>query len=62
MGVWIGKNMTRPPASDNTKPLEKKCAELEQENAMLKQQVQALSEQTEFHESIFIEMAETVYA
>lgn len=35
---------------------------LEKENALLKQQVQALTEQAAFHEEIFVELAEVLYA
>lgn len=35
---------------------------LEKENALLKQQVQALTEQAAFHEEIFVELAEVIYA
>lgn len=49
------KNTSFQPTPD---PIEK----LEQENALLKQQVQALTEQAAFHEEIFVELAEVLYA
>ena len=41
---------------------EERIVELEAQNAMLTAQVQALSQQNEFHEELIVELANVVYA
>ena len=51
----------RPPEPE-PEPTQDPIAKLEQENALLKQQAQALTEQMAFHEEIFVELANVIYA
>ncbi len=51
-----------PRAAKEPEPTPDPIEKLEQENALLKQQVQALTEQAAFHEEIFVELAEVIYA
>lgn len=50
-----------PRAAKEPEPTPDPIEKLEQENALLKQQVQALTEQAAFHEEIFVELAEVIY-
>ena len=52
----------KPEPEPEPEPTPDPIQKLEQENALLKQQVQALTEQAAFHEEIFVELAEVIYA
>ena len=72
--VWGGSDWQETAAADEIaaweqehpapeiKPAPKSNAELESENAKLKQQVSALADQQSFYEDCIAEMAEIVYA
>ena len=72
--VWGGSDWQETAAADEiaaweqehpapeVKPAPKTNAELESENAKLKQQVSALADQQSFYEDCIAEMAEIVYA
>lgn len=72
--VWGGSDWQETAAADEiaaweqahpapeVKPTPKTNAELESENAKLKQQVSALADQQSFYEDCIAEMAEIVYA
>ena len=72
--VWDGEAWSETATADEIaaweqahpapeiKPAPKTNAELESENAKLKQQVSALSDQQSFYEDCIAEMAEIVYA
>ena len=72
--VWGGSDWQETAAADEiaawekehpapeVKPVPKSNAELESENAKLKQQVSALADQQSFYEDCIAEMAEIVYA
>ena len=72
--VWGGSDWQETAAADEIaaweqehpapeiKPAPKTNAELESENAKLKQQVSALADQQSFYEDCIAEMAEIVYA
>lgn len=72
--VWDGSQWTETAAADEIKswekehpapevvPAPKSNAELEAENATLRQQVSALADQQSFYEDCIAEMAEVVYA
>ena len=72
--VWDGSQWAETAAADEiaaweqehpapeVKPTPKTNAELESENAKLKQQVSALADQQSFYEDCIAEMAEIVYA
>ena len=72
--VWGGSDWQETAAADEiaaweqahpapeVKPAPKTNAELESENAKLKQQVSALADQQSFYEDCIAEMAEVVYA
>lgn len=65
--LYDGEKWSYPPISEpepepEPEPTPDPIEKLEQENALLKQQVQALTEQAAFHEEIFVELAEVIYA
>ena len=68
--IWINevdenKNVLSHTAirnNPNAQRLLRENAELKQENAFLKAQKQALSEQVDFHEELIVELAMQVYA
>lgn len=72
--IWDGSQWAETAAADEIaaweqehpapeiKPAPKSNAELESENAKLKQQVSALADQQSFYEDCIAEMAEIVYA
>ena len=72
--IWDGSDWQETAAADEiaaweqehpapeVKPAPKSNAELESENAKLKQQVSALADQQSFYEDCIAEMAEIVYA
>ena len=72
--VWGGSDWRETAAADEiatweqehpapeVKPTPKSNAELESENATLRQQVSALADQQSFYEDCIAEMAEVVYA
>ena len=72
--IWGGSDWQETAAADEiaaweqehpapeVKPAPKTNAELESENAKLKQQVSALADQQSFYEDCIAEMAEIVYA
>ena len=72
--IWGGSDWQETAAADEIaaweqahpapeiKPAPKSNAELESENAKLKQQVSALADQQSFYEDCIAEMAEIVYA
>lgn len=72
--IWDGSQWAETAAADEiaaweqahpapeVKPSPKSNAELESENAKLKQQVSALADQQSFYEDCIAEMAEIVYA
>lgn len=72
--IWDGSKWAETAAADEiaaweqehpapeVKPTPKTNAELESENAKLKQQVSALADQQSFYEDCIAEMAEIVYA
>ena len=72
--IWDGSQWAETTAADEiaaweqahpapeVKPSPKSNAELESENAKLKQQVSALADQQSFYEDCIAEMAEIVYA
>ena len=72
--IWDGSQWAETAAADEIaaweqahpapeiKPAPKTNAELESENAKLKQQVSALADQQSFYEDCIAEMAEIVYA
>lgn len=72
--IWDGSQWAETAAADEiaawekahpapeVKPTPKTNAELESENAKLKQQVSALADQQSFYEDCIAEMAEIVYA
>lgn len=72
--IWGGSDWQETAAADEiaaweqehpapeVKPAPKSNAELESENAKLKQQVSALADQQSFYEDCIAEMAEIVYA
>lgn len=72
--IWDGSQWAETAAADEIaaweqehpapeiKPAPKSNAELESENAKLKQQISALADQQSFYEDCIAEMAEIVYA
>lgn len=72
--IWDGSNWQETATADEiaawekehpapeVKPTPKSNAELEAENATLRQQVSALADQQSFYEDCIAEMAEVVYA
>ena len=72
--IWGGSDWQEPATADEIAaweqahpapevvPIPKSNAELESENAKLKQQVSALADQQSFYEDCIAEMAEIVYA
>lgn len=58
-GAAIGEAYSPPPPSPTT---DERVATLESENAMLKAQVSAQSDQMDFYEDCIAEMATVVYA
>ena len=72
--IWDGSQWVETAAADEiaaweqahpapeVKPAPKTNAELESENAKLKQQVSALADQQSFYEDCIAEMAEIIYA
>ena len=72
--IWDGSQWAETAAADEiaaweqahpapeVKPSPKSNAELESENAKLKQQISALADQQSFYEDCIAEMAEIVYA
>lgn len=58
-GATIGESYNPPPPPPTT---EERVAALEAENKLLKEQVSAQADQTEFYEDCIAEMATVVYA
>ena len=61
-GAAIGGAYTPPPPEPEPPTTDERVAALENENAMLKAQVSAQSDQMDFYEDCIAEMAAVVYA
>lgn len=61
-GAGIGDAYSPPDPPDPEPTTEERVAALEEENALLKAQVSAQSDQMDFYEECIAEMAEVVYA
>ena len=58
---YLAEHPSEPSIEPELTP-EERMAELEAQNAMLTAQVQALSQQNDFHEELIVELANVVYA
>lgn len=59
---WTPGTVPEPEPEPDGQTVDKRVETLEAENALLKQQVTALSDQNDFHEELIVELANIVYA
>lgn len=59
---WTPGTITTPEQEPAVQTVDERVETLEAENALLKQQVTALSDQNDFHEELIVELANVVYA
>ena len=59
---WTPGTIPTPEQGPSVQTVDERVETLEAENALLKQQVTALSNQNDFHEELIVELANVVYA
>lgn len=59
---WTPGTIPTPEQEPSVQTVDERVETLEAENALLKQQVTALSDQNDFHEELIVELANIVYA
>lgn len=59
---WIPGTVPEPEPETDGQTVDERVETLEAENALLKQQVTAMSDQNDFHEELIVELANVVYA